>query len=88
VTRKTLQGTPEGGWYPEQRIAVKEAIKAYTINAAYAAFEDDVRGSLRAGKLADVTIFDRNLLKIASEDILKAEVTHTIVDGKIVFERK
>ncbi len=88
VTRKTLQGTPEGGWYPEQRISVKEAIKAYTINAAYAAFEDDVRGSLRAGKLADVTIFDRNLLKIASEDILKAEVTHTIVDGKIVFERK
>jgi predicted amidohydrolase YtcJ len=88
VTRKTLHGTPEGGWFPEQRISVEEAIKAYTINGAYAAFEDDIRGSLEAGKLADITIFDRNLLKIPAEDILKAEVTHTIVDGRIVFRKK
>jgi hypothetical protein len=88
VTRKTLKGTPEGGWFPEQKISVEEAIKAYTINNAYAAFEDNVRGSLEAGKLADITIFDRNLIKIAPEDILNAEVTHTIVDGKVVFERK
>lgn len=88
VTRKTLKGTPEGGWFPEQKISVEEAIKAYTINNAYAAFEDNVRGSLEVGKLADITIFDRNLIKIAPEDILNAEVTHTIVDGKVVFERK
>ena len=88
VARKTLDGKPEGGWFPEERISVKEAIKAYTINAAIAAFEDDKRGSLEANKLADATIFDRNLLKIKPADILNAEVTHTIVDGRVVFEKK
>lgn len=87
VTRKTVAGTPEGGWFPEQRITVEEALRAYTINNAYAAFEDDVRGSLKAGKYADVTVFDRNMLEIPAEDILKAEVTHTIVDGQVVFAR-
>ncbi|MFC2166766.1 amidohydrolase, partial [Acidobacteriota bacterium] len=87
VARKTLTGEPEGGWFPEQRISVEEAIKAYTINNAYAAFEDDIRGSLEAGKLADITIFDRNLIEIPEEEILQAEVTFTIVDGKIVFEK-
>jgi len=88
VSRKTLKGTPEGGWFPEQRISVKEAIKAYTINNAFAAFEDDIRGSLEAGKLADITVFDRNLLEIPEDEILKVEVIYTIVDGKVVFERK
>jgi len=88
VARKTLKGTPEGGWFPEQRISVEEAIKAYTINNAYACFEDDIRGSLEEGKLADITVFDRNLIKIPEDDILKAEVTHTIIDGKIIFEKK
>jgi predicted amidohydrolase YtcJ len=87
VTRQTLNGTPEGGWFPEQRISVEEALRAYTINNALAAFEDDVRGSLTAGKLADITVFDRNLLEIPPADILKAEVTHTIVGGKVVFEK-
>lgn len=88
VARKTLKGTPEGGWFPEQRISVKEAIKAYTINNAFAAFEDDIRGSLEVGKLADITVFDRNLLEILEDEILKVEVIYTIVDGKVVFERK
>jgi predicted amidohydrolase YtcJ len=88
VTRKTLKGTPEGGWFPEQKISVAEAIRAYTINNAYAVFEDHIRGSLEAGKLADMTIFDLNLLKIPPEDILKAEVLFTIVDGKVVFRKK
>jgi predicted amidohydrolase YtcJ len=88
VSRKTVKGTPEGGWFPEQRISVEEAIKAYTFNNAYAAFEDDIRGSLEKGKLADITIFDRNLMEIREEEILKAEVLYTIVDGKIVFEKK
>jgi predicted amidohydrolase YtcJ len=79
---------PGSAWLPEERISVKDAIKAYTINAAVAAFEDDVRGTLEPGKLADVTVFDRNLLKIKPADILKAEVMYTIVDGRIVFERK
>jgi len=88
VSRKTLKGTPQDGWFPEQRISREEAIRAYTINNAYAAFEDHIRGSLKAGKLADITIFDRNLLTIPEEEILKAEVALTIVDGKIVFEKR
>jgi len=88
VARKTLKGTPEGGWFPEQRISVEEAIKAYTINNAFACFEDDVRGSLEVGKLADITVFDKNLLDIPEEDLLNAEVVFTIIDGKVIFEKK
>ncbi len=87
VARKTVKGTPEGGWFPEQRISVEEALKAYTINNAYACFEDDIRGSLEVGKLADITVFDRNLIKIPEDDILNAVVTHTIIDGRIIFEK-
>lgn len=88
VTRKTLKGTPEEGWFPEQRITVEEALRAYTINNAYAAFEENIRGSLEEGKLADITVFDRNLLTIPKEDILKAQVVMTIIDGHILFEKR
>ena len=88
VTRKTVKGTPATGWFPEQRISVEQALKAYTINNAYAAFEDDIRGSLEAGKLADITVFDRNLLKIPEDEILKTEVMYTIINGRIIFERQ
>jgi len=87
VTRQTLTGRPAGGWFPEQRLSVEEAIRAYTLNNAYAAFEDEARGSLQAGKLADITVFDRNLLKVAPGDILRAEVLCTIVDGRMVFRK-
>ncbi len=86
VARKTVEGKPEGGWFPEQRITVEEAIEAYTINNAYAALEDDIRGSIEPGKFADITIFDRNLLEIPHMEILETEVVMTIVDGEIVFE--
>ncbi|MBN2245582.1 MAG: amidohydrolase family protein, partial [Candidatus Aminicenantes bacterium] len=87
VARKTLKGTPPEGWFPKEKIPVEEAIKAYTINNAYAAFEDDIRGSLEPGKLADITVFDRNLLEIPEEEILTTEVLYTIVDGKVVFNK-
>jgi len=87
VNRTTLNGTPEGGWFPEQKISVEEALKAFTINNAYAAFEDDIRGSIKPGKLANITVCDRNLLKIDPKDILKMNVEMTIVDGDVVFER-
>jgi predicted amidohydrolase YtcJ len=88
VTRQTINGEPAGGWFPEQKITVEEAIRAYTINAANATFEGNIRGSLTVGKLADVTVFDRNLIAIPAEDILNAEVTHTIVDGRLVFRKR
>ncbi|MFW6140889.1 MAG: amidohydrolase [Acidobacteriota bacterium] len=87
VARKTVNGTPEEGWFPEQRISREEAIKAYTINNSYAAFEDDIRGSIEEGKLADITVFDRNLLTCPEDEILKAGVTYTLIDGKVIFEK-
>jgi predicted amidohydrolase YtcJ len=87
VSRKTLKGTPQGGWFPEQRISVEEAIRAYTINNAAACFEGNIRGSLEPGKLADITVFDRDLLNSTEEEILRAEAVYTIIDGKIVYER-
>jgi predicted amidohydrolase YtcJ len=87
VNRTTLNHTPEGGWFPEEKISVHEALKAYTINNAYAAFEDDLRGSLKAGKLADITVCDLNLMEIDPADILDMNVEMTIVDGEIVFQR-
>ncbi len=87
VNRTTLNHTPEGGWFPEEKISVHEALEAYTINNAIAALEGDIRGSIKAGKLADITVCDRNLLEIDPRDILKMNVEMTIVDGEIVFRR-
>ena len=87
VNRTTLAGTPEGGWFPDQKISVHEALKAYTINNAYAAFDQETRGSIKPGKLADIVVCDLNLLEIDPKDILKMNVEMTIVGGKIVFEK-
>ncbi|NIR51757.1 amidohydrolase [candidate division KSB1 bacterium] len=87
VTRQTTTGQPEGGWFPEERISIEEAIKAYTYHTAYANFEEDIKGSITAGKLADMTVLSRNLLEIPPEEILETDVLYTVVDGKIVYER-
>jgi len=87
VNRTTLKGTPDGGWFAEQKISVEEALKAYSINNAIASFDGETRGSIKAGKLADITVCDRNLLKIDPAEILEMNIEMTIVDGKIVFER-
>lgn len=87
VNRTTLNHTPEGGWFPEQKISVHEALKAYTINNAFAAFEADLRGSLKPGKLADITVCDLNLMKIDPKNILNMNAEMTIIDGKIIFDR-
>ena len=65
-----------------------EALKAYTINNAYAAFEGDIRGSLKAGKLVDITVCDLNLMEIPPDKILDMNIEMTIVDGIIVYSRK
>ncbi|MDG1858949.1 MAG: amidohydrolase family protein, partial [Emcibacteraceae bacterium] len=87
VNRTTLQGTPEGGWNPQEKIGVADSIAAYTINGANATFEGDVRGSLKVGKLADMVIVDRNLFTIPPTDIINMEIDLTMVDGNIVYER-
>jgi len=87
VNRTTLKHEPEGGWFTEQKISMHEALKAYTVNNAYAAFEDDIRGCLKKGMLADIAVCDLNLMKCEPEEILDMNVLMTIVDGKVVFEK-
>lgn len=86
VTRKTLSGQPEGGWFPQEKLSVEEAIQAYTLNTAYAGYEEDMKGSLTVGKLADFVVLSDNLLTINPDDIKGVTVRKTIVGGKIVFE--
>jgi predicted amidohydrolase YtcJ len=87
VTRRTLDDRNPGGWIPEERITVEQAMRAYTIDAAYASFEDAIKGSLERGKLADIVILDRDITTVAPETIRDSKVLTTIVGGRVVFER-
>jgi predicted amidohydrolase YtcJ len=90
VTRQTLAGTPSAGWFPEERLTIEEAIDAATRAPAWASFEEDRKGVLRSGMLADIAVFDTNLVEIGRADpkrLLDAKVVYTIVGGRIVFER-
>ena len=86
VTRRTLDDRNPGGWVPEQKITVEDALRAYTINGAYASFEEADKGSIERGKLADFTMIDRDLTRIAPETIRDARVTMTVVGGRVVYE--
>jgi hypothetical protein len=86
VTRRRADGSPApNGWYPEQRLSVHEAVLAYTMGAAYASYEEDRKGSLTPGKLADLVILDRDIFKIDPMDILHARVVGTIIDGRFAW---
>jgi hypothetical protein len=86
VTRRTLDGENPGGWFPEQRITVEHALAAYTRDAAYASFEEDLKGTLEVGKLADLVVLDRDIAAIAPEKIIDARVRMTLVGGRVVWE--
>jgi predicted amidohydrolase YtcJ len=86
VTRRTLDGANPGGWIPEQKISLDEALRAYTVNNAYAVFAEANRGMLRRGYKADFVLLDRDLTTIRPEDIGSTQVRATIVDGRIVYE--
>jgi predicted amidohydrolase YtcJ len=86
VTRKTLSGQPEGGWFPQEKLTIEEAIRAYTLNTAYAAYEEDIKGSITVGKLADFVVLSDNLLTMDADDIKDVTVLTTVVGGDIVFD--
>ncbi len=86
TTRQTVTGQPEAGWFPGERIDMPTAIAAHTINGAYSTFEEDIKGSLEPGKLADLVMLSDNLLEIAPAKILQTRVLVTIVGGRIVYE--
>jgi len=83
VTRQTLDGKPEGGWHPEQRLDLETSLKSYTVNNAWAEGEEANKGSLTAGKLADLVIIDRDLFAIPPAQIKDAKVLLTMVGGRI-----
>ena len=87
VTRRTLDGKNPGGWVPEQKISVGEALRAYTAGNAYATFDDATRGVLAPGYDADVVVLDRNLFTMAPDSLDQVRVRYTIVDGRVVYHR-
>ena len=85
VTRKLSNGEY---FYPEQSISREQALRSYTINNAYAAFEEDIKGSLAIGKLADITVLTRDIMTIPEEDILATEIAYTIIGGEIRYKKQ
>jgi predicted amidohydrolase YtcJ len=84
VSRKLKDGTV---FYPDQRMSRMEALKSYTLNNAYAAFEEKTKGSLEIGKLGDITVLSKDILTIPEDEILATDVVYTIVGGKVAFDR-
>lgn len=85
VTRATLDGKNPGGWFPEERLTLEEALRAYTQGSAYAAFQENEKGTISPGKLADIVVLSDDLFKIPPEKIKDARVVMTVVGGRIVF---
>lgn len=85
VARKTLSGEQMEWFHPEQAMTRQQALESYTINSAYSSFEEDIKGSIEKGKLADFTIWDKDLMKIPEKEILTTDVIMTIVGGQVVY---
>jgi predicted amidohydrolase YtcJ len=86
VTRQSETGDPPGGFEPDQRMTRAEALRSYTLDAAYGTFQEGLLGSIEAGKLADLTVLSTDILSVADPEILKARVLYTIVDGTVRYE--
>jgi len=87
VTRKDRMGEEGDGWFPEEKLSMEEAIRLYTLGAAFAQFMEERKGKIKEGYLADMVILDHDLFNISEEKIMKTKVDYTIVGGRIVFER-
>jgi hypothetical protein len=88
VTRRTLDGAHPGGWVPEQKITVEQALRAYTSEAAYASFEEQAKGALKPGMLADFVLLDRDITAIPPAEIRDTKVLKTIVGGRVVYSAR
>jgi predicted amidohydrolase YtcJ len=85
VTRRTTDGKHPGGWYPEQKISLEQALRAYTTDGAYAEFAELSKGTIKEGFLADLVVLNRNIFRFPAEEIAEARVQTTVVGGRIVF---
>jgi predicted amidohydrolase YtcJ len=87
VARKSIKGESGQGWHPEQAVSREQALKMFTIWPAYAAFEENDKGSIEVGKLADVTVFSNDIMKIPESEILQTRCAMTVIGGEVVFQR-
>jgi predicted amidohydrolase YtcJ len=87
VARKDQKGFSGEGWHPEQTLTREQALKMFTIWAAYAAFEENVKGSIEPGKLADLTVLSADIMKIPAPEILKTRCVMTVIGGEIVYKQ-
>lgn len=88
VTRQTVDGKNPGGWIPEEKISVEDAIRCYTINSAFASYEEKIKGSIEVGKLADFVVLSEDILTIDPVKIKDVVVEMTVFDGEIIYENK
>ena len=85
VNREDLKGWPHGGWMPQEKLTVKEAVYLYTMGSAYMSFEDGIKGSIEEDKLADFIVLDRDIFEVDTKEIKDIKVLKTIIDGDIVY---
>ena len=88
VARKDLKGFSGEGWHPEEAVSREQALRMFTIWPAYAAFEENLRGSIELGKLADFTLLSADIMKVPEPEILKTKNEMTIIGGEIVYQKK
>jgi predicted amidohydrolase YtcJ len=87
VTRRTIDDKNPGGWVPEQKLLVEQALRAYTINGAYASFEEDVKGSLEVGKFADFVFINASLFEVDPITIKDLKIIKTYLGGQLVYDK-
>ena len=87
VSRRTLKGLPEGGFEPAQKMTREQALRSYTLDAAYGAFEEKFKGSIQPGYLADFTIYNQNIMEVEESKLLDTEISMTIFNGEIVYQQ-
>ena len=85
VLRQDRKGQPAGGWYPGERLTVAEAVRGYTLGAAYAVGLENVLGSITPSKLADMVVLSRDIFTIPPEEISDTQVNYTVFDGRVVY---
>ena len=87
VTRKDMEGNPKSGYYPNEKVSVSDAVHMFTLGAAYAAFEEDAKGTLEPGKLADFVVLSRDPFAVTSDSLKDIEVLMTVVGGKVAHQK-
>jgi predicted amidohydrolase YtcJ len=88
VTRRSTEGDPPGGWWPQERLSIGDAIRCYTAESAFASFEEREKGEIRDGMLADLVVHSKDLLTVKPEEILQTEAVMTVFDGRVVYEKQ